>query len=507
MNASSDLSSAHSIAHDHILQELEKGFYAAPKIRLSQDHNEDWKVIRARLDHTLQHLFQPTPGVDDIVSREFLFAGESSSVLAPTVIIICCHESHKSQLLKILKKQPWLAKSKYRWRVIIDKIEHLSSSLSTSSIVGMALGSGVVVLFMVGLMGFLLYRRRRRLRTQYENQFVVVRKFRRPSNPVVKDSSMQESAARLPEMMPSSPSVGLGSTSSNPENLNRQTPHLSRNPRPTATSSTPSTWLCRYLEVLVPMQALPSAVGGCGRFVQALSASLNFTIGGILLIDGVAFGLTTQHAFRDFAVSPSGKDQGIMGRNAGVEGEHIVPIEGSPTQQQLPVISGAAVNEKKHRVIMPSINGYKQETRPQLDWALIAFDEEKISDLSNTIFVPSRSQTISVSSIVPTNEFDDTEVLITAGKSGLASGWLRSSPISMQSQNGVVEARQIILDRPLVPGDSGSWVLKDDKLYGHIFAKRTLSPIAYMLPIESIFEDIRWCLKANSITLVRSGEN
>ncbi|KAF2997479.1 hypothetical protein E8E14_004266 [Neopestalotiopsis sp. 37M] len=226
-----------------------------------------------------------------------------------------------------------------------------------------------------------------------------------------------------------------------------------------------------------------------------------------LLIDGVAFGLTTQHALGDFVVSLSNDTQGMIGRVAGVESEHVTSTECDSTQQRLPVVSGTAVNEKKHRVIIPSINGYKHETRSQLDWALIAFDDEKISDLGNTIFIPSRSQNISVSSIVSTNEFEDNEVLITAGKSGLAFGWFRSSPISMQYQNGVIEARQIILDRPLVPGDSGSWVLKDDKLYGHIFARRTLSPIAYMLPIECIFEDIRWCLNANSITLIGGGES
>lgn len=297
-----------------------------------------------------------------------------------------------------------------------------------------------------------------------------------------------------------------------------------QNPRSAPRVIYSSAEICRYLEVLVPVEVLPCGASSCGRLVQALSASLSFTIGGILRIDGVVFGLTTQHTLRDLAESLRNKGQEAMGLGARGGIEHVAdPMEQSSTRQQPNVNPGTAVTERKRRVIMPSIEGRQDDTRSLLDWALIAFDDEESRDLGNTLSVPSGSHNVSISSIVPTNEFEDSEVLITAGKSGLASGWLRSSPISMQSQNGVVEARQIILDRPLgritqdileitrltflVPGDSGSWVLKDDKLYGHIFAKRTLSPIAYMLPIESIFEDIRWCLKANSITLVGSGEN
>lgn len=152
MNAPSDLSSAHSIVHDNDIRELEKGFLAAPKMKLSPTHKEDWEVIRARLDHTLQHLFQPTPGVEYRISREFLFAGESIPVLAPTVIIICCHESHKAQLSKILKTQPWLATSRYRWRVIVDKIEDLSNLLSAGQIAGIAVGSTVAFLSIMWVM-------------------------------------------------------------------------------------------------------------------------------------------------------------------------------------------------------------------------------------------------------------------------------------------------------------------------------------------------------------------
>jgi hypothetical protein len=204
------------------------------------------------------------------------------------------------------------------------------------------------------------------------------------------------------------------------------------------------------LEVLLSVEVFPSAVSGCGCFVQAQSGSLSFTVGGILLIDGVTFGLTTQHTLREIAESLKNQDKAVMGRDARRGPKNIAhPIEVSSTQQQPTVVSRTPVAERKRRVIMPSINGRQDDIRSQLDWALIAFDDEEICDIGNTIFVPSHSKSISVSSIVRTDDFEDNDVLVTAGKSGLACGRLRSSAVSMQSQNGVVEARQVILERPL----------------------------------------------------------
>jgi hypothetical protein len=51
-----------------------------------------------------------------------------------------------------------------------------------------------------------------------------------------------------------------------------------------------------------------------------------------------------------------------------------------------------------------------------------------------------------------------------------------------------------------VEGDSGSWVVRDDRLCGYIFSRVVDSFWAYMLPIEPILEDIRQTLNMEPST-------
>lgn len=46
-----------------------------------------------------------------------------------------------------------------------------------------------------------------------------------------------------------------------------------------------------------------------------------------------------------------------------------------------------------------------------------------------------------------------------------------------------------------VPGDSGSWMVRKGKLCGHIAAAKPTSAEAYMIPIETIQQEIRSFLK------------
>jgi hypothetical protein len=165
INTSTDLSSAQSIVHEHDVQELGERFWVAPKRQLTQTHIQDWEMMRAWLGNTLRNLFVPPPGVDYRLCWEFMYAGESSSDLTPTVIIICCHESQKSQLQKILKKQHWPVGKKYEWKIIVDEIEDLSSSLNSAQISGIMIGSTFVVL---GIMCAILYVLRQRDSARWE---------------------------------------------------------------------------------------------------------------------------------------------------------------------------------------------------------------------------------------------------------------------------------------------------------------------------------------------------
>lgn len=56
-------------------------------------------------------------------------------------------------------------------------------------------------------------------------------------------------------------------------------------------------------------------------------------------------------------------------------------------------------------------------------------------------------------------------------------------------------------DHEIECGDSGAWVVQDDKLCGMIIAASGLVPWAYMLPIECVFDDILLTVGGTNITI------
>lgn len=58
-----------------------------------------------------------------------------------------------------------------------------------------------------------------------------------------------------------------------------------------------------------------------------------------------------------------------------------------------------------------------------------------------------------------------------------------------------------------VPGDSGSWVIKDGRLCGYIIAGRPGLKWAYMISIEDVFADIKKTFSAGQVRLPRAPEN
>jgi hypothetical protein len=57
---------------------------------------------------------------------------------------------------------------------------------------------------------------------------------------------------------------------------------------------------------------------------------------------------------------------------------------------------------------------------------------------------------------------------------------------------------------PVVPGDSGAWVIQDGRLCGHIVAGRRSLRWAYMIPIERIFDEIKSCLNTSDVSVLNT---
>ncbi|KAF4624884.1 hypothetical protein G7Y89_g13285 [Cudoniella acicularis] len=126
-----------------------------------------------------------------------------------------------------------------------------------------------------------------------------------------------------------------------------------------------------------------------------------------------------------------------------------------------------------------------------VDWMLIDILENL--HFSNQYFIPGSTEPRElrlVSNIQRTQDFADGEVLVCAGSSGNQAGFLSAAPSSILFGDTFYDVFSLSLEAPLADGDSGSWVVKDEKVWGMIFARLEGLPWAYMLPIEQIFDRI-----------------
>ncbi|KAF4627798.1 hypothetical protein G7Y89_g10354 [Cudoniella acicularis] len=119
-----------------------------------------------------------------------------------------------------------------------------------------------------------------------------------------------------------------------------------------------------------------------------------------------------------------------------------------------------------------------------LDWALLI--------ASNTPALPipgEHKATPLLPDIITSTELTPGPVLVAAG-SGLRRGNLNTSAASIFLRGSIHNVKQITLESSLPYGDSGSWVISENRLCGIIIAGRDHLPWAYMLPIEEVFLDI-----------------
>jgi hypothetical protein len=88
-----------------------------------------------------------------------------------------------------------------------------------------------------------------------------------------------------------------------------------------------------------------------------------------------------------------------------------------------------------------------------------------------------------------------TRIMTVTGSNGLLYGTLSGRPsyIRFMSSKTYQETYTVIIDGPLMPGDSGSMVLNAEtrELYGHIVVGSTASRIAYIIPAINVLNDLK----------------
>ncbi len=215
------------------------------------------------------------------------------------------------------------------------------------------------------------------------------------------------------------------------------------------------------------------------RDLSPANAHAKFTVGGVLVIDRQAFGITVAHAMQttSFDIAPVDEENSFEDSTEYSDDElddsspfvtfDDVPIigeipssPGSPVTPSLdqarPVTLGDAFppteqprqNVRIGHLSATSIDYFGLTPGLRCDWALIKI-EEPHRWTPNTFTVPASGAKVEVKSFAATSEKKSSDVWINAGFSGMKRGFMTDSEAYLQLGNQAFQARQIILDEPL----------------------------------------------------------
>lgn len=118
-----------SIQQQVVLQ-VDKDFFIAPDIRMSDDRVHEFKKVCSLLDDTLKHTFYPKVRYDTALSYELMMAGPSPYRFKPCVLVVCCDETQRKQLKKIIKGLKWTKDYSFFWQVIVDPVQKFAREIS-----------------------------------------------------------------------------------------------------------------------------------------------------------------------------------------------------------------------------------------------------------------------------------------------------------------------------------------------------------------------------------------
>ncbi|KAH8672453.1 hypothetical protein BGZ61DRAFT_537085 [Ilyonectria robusta] len=282
----------------------------------------------------------------------------------------------------------------------------------------------------------------------------------------------------------------------------------------------------------------------CGtpiRFVNGLGESLHGTFGGIIKVvqsdgDFQLYGLTASHGLVDWQPSsvPPNSDLAIEVLDLDEETRWLIQLEQSdgmgdgmgdeicsegednePEYQRS--LSGVDVDRASNSAwsfvesqklgnILHMLKDYTDWKDQYLDWALFTLDPTFYRP--NLFFSETQARKFQLTAVsgksLPKTGYRPV-VIMGQPSQDCKSGSLSTMPtrVLLAPGKGFVDVYTLSLDTGSVSsGDSGSWVIDPvrGKIYGHIIATDMLGEV-YVIPLESIFEDIRRYYQANSVQI------
>ena len=265
------------------------------------------------------------------------------------------------------------------------------------------------------------------------------------------------------------------------------------------------------------------------------------TVGGIISINGIHYGLTVAHAFGKFTLLNSqdgiyesneslDQSQSSLGTYASSTSQSLddtlvehddegYEVDTYIDGQQQPTIlsptpsiicpdtsfhdggSIVAFGLGEHRESCFGIR--EQSTKPPSrpnevsDWALLEILPS--FDLPNLFIEPGSGALLAIEGMKKESEIHSGEVWVIAGRTKMQAGVINDASASVTLHQSHFVVLQVRLEHKLAAGDSGAWVIQDGKVCGMIIAASGLLPWAYMISIEKVFADIRYTLGGGTI--------
>ncbi|KAK4450253.1 hypothetical protein QBC34DRAFT_437509 [Podospora aff. communis PSN243] len=270
------------------------------------------------------------------------------------------------------------------------------------------------------------------------------------------------------------------------------------------------TWDTTSTKVFVP-EGTVALLGSPAR-----SGEAKFTIGGVIFIDGKPYGLTAGHPFHvpsDVLSEDTAKSavEWLEDSDEDAEDDPIFNFADDDSAQ--------AVDPKKITLIRPrfpplthpksvvwnptspiGVVRRPADNHSHLDWAVIELCARTRWPV-NQLSIPGQDSSTLIDSVLESSKLLSGQVWVKSGYGGLVRGTVHAWPAFLHLNGTKFETWQIWLDEPFGKGDSGSWVIQDSKLCGHIIAGRRAVSSVYMLRICDIIGDIKCWAKAQSVDL------
>lgn len=242
------------------------------------------------------------------------------------------------------------------------------------------------------------------------------------------------------------------------------------------------------------------------------------TLGGIVKVGGVWYGVTTAHAIVN---NPSDfRDREVLDDSANTmeccdlfdsSDEDIRP-ESCQSQHRTSEADLLHVHQDlgftrlvggpSGEFVAYSFNGAHQSSLGSItmdttvsDWAILeipdTFIRPNIYVQSPEISKDGIERLAYLSSVTSQAEMVSGTVHILCDEKRPHTGYLNMNLVSLQLESGALDVHEVLLEKALASGVSGSWVVKENQLVGMVVAISDRGHSCYILPMWKVFESIQ----------------